>query len=640
MKKISLFKSTGVKIWVNVFLCVLLLISLFVSFFHGVSKQTEEYLLLGTSILGIIPVMAVAIRAIISRRITIDLLASIALLLTIYEGELMSAVFINLMLASARIFDAYTERKTENIITHLLKLRPSHIKVKRGGAETEIKFEDVLIGDIVVVESGDRIPVDGVVIGGQASVDQSTLTGESAPIVKKDGDEVFSSTLNVSGSLLVRTEKIGEDTTLAKIIALVDEASRSKTNIEKIADRFATWYIVIVGLATAIIYFISGDMSLVLSILLVTCADDIALAVPLGFTVAISKAAKHGIIIKGAAVVERIKDIKVIITDKTGTLTKGQPKIQKIILLSGGTDFTEGTFKEILALCSVNSNHPVSKAIMKQLNKDSVNVVLADSFIETPGDGVLAQYKNNRYLAGKVSYLKENQVQFTNADDTAIKEIQDAGLSVTAVAENNHVIGCVAYEDEIKRFAKESIIETKEMGVNRWIMLTGDNEQVAKRVADQVGIDEYHFALKPADKLAKVKEIKKKHGEIAMMGDGVNDAAALAIADVSFAMGAIGSDASIEASDVALMHDDLRRVPEAMLLSRKAMRIIRQNFLIWILTNAIGLYLVFTGKIGPMGASAWNFATDFIPIINIFQIYFLKINKHTYDTEAEGARII
>jgi len=596
--------------------------------FDSLLGQISIDLLTLVSVVGVLPVIISAIRALAKKTVTIDLLASIALIFTLIQGEWVSAAFINLMLASARLFAAFTERKTEDIISHLLKLRPSVVKVQTGDGFVEKSLEEVQVGDIVMVDSGDRIPIDGVVTEGQASVDQSSLTGESEPISKMADSQVFSSTLCLSGSLFVRAVKVGEDTTLAKMIKLVDEASRAKTKTETIANKFSAWYIFLTLFGVVVIYLITNNLDLILSILLVTCADDLAVAIPLGFSVAISKAARHGIVVKGAAVMERLKDIQTFVTDKTGTLTKGSFVISKIIPVEGLS------IKECLnagVVCSTGSNHPASKAILGQAKKEGIIIHTPDDTKEFPGEGVWAKHEGEEYLHGRVSFLIQNGVEISDLVKKQIYSEQLTGGSITVIAINKKFAGFFVLVDEIRKYVKESIEETKILGIKKWIMLTGDNEQVATRVAKEVGIDEFYANLKPAEKLEYVKKLKKKHGDITMIGDGVNDAPSLAMADVSFAMGAIGSDTSIEAADIAIIRDDLRRVPEAIFLSKKVLVIVKQNFGIWAVTNTVGLSLVFMGVINPMGAALFNFLTDFLPILNVFRIYNLKINKHTYD---------
>ncbi|MEI6843402.1 MAG: cation-translocating P-type ATPase [bacterium] len=597
--------------------------------FSSLAGQISNISIVVVSILGIAPVVWSAVRALVKKSITIDLLASIALAFTIIQGEWVSAVFINLMLSSARLFEAFTERRTEHIISSLLKLRPVSVRVQDGEYTKEKTLEEVVVGDVVVVESGDRIPIDGSVVKGQAMVDESSLTGESKPLSKTPGSQVLSSTLCLSGSLFVRAEKVGEDTTLSKMIALVDEASRAKTKTETLANKFSAWYILISLVGVFVIYIVTRNLNLVLSILLVTCADDLAVAIPLGFTVAISKAAKHGIIVKGAAVMERLKDIRIFVTDKTGTLTKGVFAVSKAVSVDGRP---ENEFVIAGAICSIDSKHPMSKAVVQYAEKNGVKVHSPDEVMEYPGDGVYAKHGGHEYLHGRVSFLEQKGVMISHEVTKQISEEKQNGASITAVAIDGKLAGFFVLADEVKKYAHDAIAETKTLGVKDWIMLTGDNEQVASRVARETGINEFYANLKPAEKLEHIKKLKRKHGAIAMMGDGVNDAASLALADVSFSMGGTGADASIEASDITLIHDDLRRVPESIYLSKEVLSIVRQNFVIWAITNGVGLFLAFGGFVGPVGASVFNFLTDFLPIFNVFKIYNLKINKHTYDS--------
>lgn len=629
IRKVLSYSSVEWSIILNALYIAIVLFELLDQKIHVFGVSYSHYFLIAVCIVGVAPVIWSAIIALIRRKITIDLLASIALVFSFLDGQWVSAAFINLMLASARLFDAFTERRTQNILSKLLKLRPDHVHVQKGNSVVLVPLEQVVAGDLVVIEAGSRIPVDGVVVTGQASVDESTLTGESEPVLKKAGSSVFSSTLSVSGSLVVRAERVGADTTLSKMIALVDEASRAKTKVERLADRFSFWYITIMLVASGVIYLFSHDISLVLAVLLVVCADDIAVAVPLGFTISIAKAARHGLIIKGASVLERVRSIQVIVTDKTGTLTRGTARVYQEILSEGSS---LETFHTMAGHATLESTHPVSTAILAYLKEQKVSIVAPDEAQEFPGEGVVIKKDGHSIVQGKVSFLKERNVLIKEQEEEKMKQAELAGGSINALALDGVFVGAFVLEDELRRFAKEVIAETKSMGIKKWIMLTGDNAVVAKRVADKVGIEEFHAELSPEGKIAMLRDIKKKYGSIAMIGDGVNDAAALAMADVSFAMGAIGSDVSIEAADIAIMHDDLRRIPETLFLGREATKIIKQNFLIWAVTNIVGLTLVFSGYIGPVGAALYNFLTDFIPIMNTFKIYFLTINKHTYDS--------
>ncbi len=611
------------------FLIAILFATLLVNFIKIFPKDIVSGVTVLVSAIGIMPVVWRAFAALFEKRITIDLLASIAVIATFLHGDYVSAVFINLMLAFANLFDLITQRKTQDTISHLLKFRPAVVKIQSGDKVTDVPLENVKVGDLIVLQSGDRVPVDGTVVLGTASLNQATLTGESALVDKEVGSEVFSATLVEAGSLTVKAKKVGNDTTLAKMISLVDEASRAKTKTETIANRFSAWYIFGTLLLSLVVYLLTNNLTMVIGLLLVTCADDIAVAIPLGFTVAISKAARHGIIIKGAMVMEKLSEIKVFVTDKTGTLTKGITSVTGVVTFNG-TD--ESKLLEAAGICAAGSKHPVAQAIKKHLKERKIAIIAPDEVHEKPGFGLSAKKNIHSYLQGKATYLIEEGVHMGVEEDKRIKEFQKKGESVTVFAIDGKLAGLISFEDQVRPHAKNVIIETKELGVRSWYMLTGDNEFVAERVGKLVGVDKYFSNLKPEDKLQKLKEFKKEPGMIAMVGDGVNDAPALALADVSFAMGVIGSDAAIETADIALMHDDLKRISEAMLLSKETLRIVKQNFAIWALSNIVGLSLVFTGVIGPVGASAYNFLTDFLPIMNVFQIWFLKINKHTYET--------
>jgi len=610
------------------FLIAVLFATLIVNFIKIFPKDVVSGVTVLVSAIGIMPVIWRAFAALFEKRITIDLLASIAVIATFLHGDYVSAVFINLMLAFAELFSLITQRRTQDIISHLLKLRPSVVKIQSGDKVTDIPLESVKVGDLVILQSGDRVPVDGTVVSGTASLNQATLTGESALVDKAVGNEVYSATLVEAGSLTMKAEKVGNDTTLAKMISLIDEASRAKTKTETIANRFSVWYILGTLLLSLVVYLLTKNLTMVLGLLLVTCADDIAVAIPLGFTVAISKAARHGILIKGATVMEKLRGIKVFVTDKTGTLTRGITSVTGVVTF-GGTD--EQKLLEAAGICAAGSKHPVAQAIKKYLKERKAAIISPDEVHEKPGFGLSAKKNGHVYFQGKATYLVEEGVSISTEEDIQIKEFQKKGESVTVFAIDGKLAGLISFEDQIRPHAKNVIAETKELGVKSWYMLTGDNEFVAERVGKLVGVDKYFSNLKPEDKLEKLKEFKKESGMIAMVGDGVNDAPALALADVSFAMGVIGSDAAIETADIALMHDDLKRISEAMLLSKETLRIVKQNFAIWALSNVVGLSLVFSGVIGPVGASAYNFLTDFLPIMNVFQIWFLKINKHTYE---------
>ena len=579
-------------------------------------------LLAAVSVFGTLPVLLSAFKSVKEKKISVDLLASIALVASLLTGEWASAAFINLMLTSARIFGDYTEAKAKAAIKSLLKLRPDKVRVKREGEVLDIPVREVRVGDMVVVESGERIPVDGSVIEGEASIDQSSLTGESVPVEKSKGDKVFSSTLAVSGSIIVRAEKVGENTTLEKIISLVESSQNEKPSIRTTVDKFAAWYIVLILAASLIIYIVFQDMNLLLSLLLVACADDIAIAIPMAFLAAVGYAARRGVIIKGGSYLEGLTKVKTFIMDKTGTITRGKMKVEGFLAYNGYSE------KELLSFAGMTeffSDHPVARAITDYVKDKGVKFEKPLDFKETPGKGISSVYKNKTIYSGKVKFLEESGIKIAQKEREDIARMQNEGYSVTLVGFNGELVGILNCADEIRPHVKEIIEKMKKFGVENVVMLTGDNEKVAKRIAGEAGITHFHANLLPENKIEYVKRYLNADSKVAMVGDGVNDAASLALADVGIAMGAIGSDAAIESADIALMRDDLREIPETMELGLYTRRIARQDFWIWGIVNAIGLVLVFARIIGPNGSAAYNFVTDFLPLINSLRLFNLHL---------------
>ncbi|MCJ7826057.1 heavy metal translocating P-type ATPase, partial [Patescibacteria group bacterium] len=415
-------------------------------------------------------------------------------------------------------------------------------------------------------------------------------------------------------------EKIGKDTTLEKIISLVEHAQSGKAGIQTIADRFTTWYVVLTFFGAIGLFLLTKNTVFVLSVLLVTCADDIAVAIPLAFWAAVGYAAKRGIIVKGGNFIEGLAQVKILVVDKTGTITKGRIAVHEVVAI--GRSKKDDVIHAAL-VASVISKHPIAKAIfaygIKKLNVKKV--LTPDRFREYPGKGIVAYDNHVNLMIGNHRFLEEQGIPLSYDVIKSIMYYENHGLTVVLVSQGGRCIGMIALADEIRENIPQSIIKLKNIGVERIIMLSGDNERVTRRVANKVGIDEYHATMLPEDKVAFIEEHVGKQGKLAMVGDGVNDAAALARADIGIAMGVIGSDAAIESSDIALMKDDFSKIAQVMTIGKYTVTIARQDFLIWAVVNIIGLGLVFTGTIGPQGAAAYNFITDFLPLINSMRIF-------------------
>jgi len=619
-KKISPFGRKKIKIVnFNYLLLAALTIVLAGHYSNLVGKKLDDFFLTFFSCVATLPVLFSTYKSIKNKKISVDLLASIALLVSLINKEWASAVFINLMLTSARIFAAYTERRSQKALKSLMKLRPDRVKVKKGDKIIEESISKIKKNDLIVIESGDRIPVDGTVVSGEALIDQSSLTGESVPINKTSGDHVLSSTLNTSGSIIIIAEKVGKDTTFEKLVKLVEKSQENKVGIKTVVDKFTGWYIAITVIGALVIYFFSHNLKLVLSILLVTCADDIAVAIPMAFSAAIGNAAKKGIIVKGGEYFEGLTKVKTLLLDKTGTITQGKLKVTKVISAS---DFQAEDILKLAAIADCFSEHPIAKAIIEYARENKVTFSNPAQFKEFPGKGSTAVYKEKTVVCGSQSLSDQFKIKLSPPQLADLSKIKEDAGTLLFVSYDTKLVGYIELEDTLRPEVKDSITRLKSLGVRDIIMLTGDNEKVAQKISAEVGISNFHANLLPEDKLTYVKHyVDKKDGKVAMVGDGVNDAASLALSDIGIAMGAIGTDAAIEAADIALMKDDFSKIPDALSLGNLVMRISHQDFMIWGILNAAGLFLAFAGIIGPEGAAAFNFVTDFIPIFNSLRLF-------------------
>jgi len=600
----------------NYLLCFVLSGALILYWLKAPFCQSEKILIV-ISIGATITVFWSAVHSLKEKKIPIDVLASIALTVSLIKKEWLSAVFINLMIACAKIFIGYVRIKSHGAIYNLLKLKPKRIKIKKGDKIIEINANEVKVGDLIVVELGEIVPVDGIIEQGEAEIDQSSLTGESLAVPKRKGDKIFSFTTIISGNLIIRAEKVGGETMFEKIIALIEQAQQNKAPIYTTIDKFTKWYIVLTLGGSLLVYVLSRNVSLVLGLLLVSCADDIAVATPVALMSAIRHMAKQGVIIKGGEYLEAIAKINTIVFDKTGTLTKGKLKVEHIFSFHNKP-------KEVLklaAIASLFSTHPIAKTIVKEAEKEKIVLPQPEKFTEYSARGMSAVWKDKTIIIGKLSFLEKMGIKATTQQISRVNEEITGGHNVTLVGYNQKLVGFIVLADEIRPEAKRTIKELKKMGIEKMIMLTGDNEKVAQKTAALLEIDEAHADLLPEQKLDYLKKYLNNKNKVAMVGDGVNDAPALALSDIGIAMGTIGSDAAIEAADVVIMKDNLFQIPETIKIGRATINVVRQNIFLWGALNVLGFTLVFLHILSPAGAATYNFLTDFIPIFNSLKLF-------------------
>lgn len=578
----------------------------------------QNIFLVIVSIVATLPVIKSAFEAIKRKEISVDLLASFALTVSIIEGHWRSVAFINLMITSARIFEIYIDNRAKKALDSLIKLRPEKVKLVVDKKIIEVSVEQIKVGDEILVEAGNRVPVDGKVIRGNASVDQSSLTGESLPINKERGDEVFCSTLNVAGSLMIRTEKVGNETSFQKIIDLVERANEQKSGVSSIVNKFTSGYIILTAVTCGLIWLLSKNIDLLLSLLLVTCADDIAVAIPLAYWGATAMAAKNGVIVKNGLSFEIMKKVKTLVVDKTGTLTKGEIKVQHLIIFD---KTSEVEVLKIAAGIAGVSSHPIARAVVGLAKERKIEFNLVKNFEEITGEGIEASDKKDIYFLGGIKAIEKRKIKFSHEEIEKYQEVESEGHNLLFLIKNNKPIAMFGLGDQLKLGITQAVSDLKKNGIEKIVMLTGDSQLVAKEVAMKVGLDEYQANLMPEEKLNYVNKEIKAGKTVVFVGDGVNDAAALTRADVGIAMGAIGTDAAIEVADIALMNDDFSKINEILTLSRKLGNIVIGNFTIWATVNLVGFILVFGFKIKPETAATYNFVTDFIPLLNSIRIF-------------------
>jgi Cd2+/Zn2+-exporting ATPase len=533
-----------------------------------------------------------------SRKITVNVFVTVALIATVAVGEFLSAAIIVFIMAVAGAFESYTLDKNRRSIRNLLDLTPKTAKIRCQGQEVTVPVSEVQVGDVAVVRPGERIPVDGVVKTGASSVNQAPITGESMPVEKFMGSEVFSGTLNETGRLEIMATKTGQDTTLARIVHLVENAQETKAPIQNIADRFTVWFLPIVLVLAVIGFFTSGNIKVAVSVLLVACPCAFAIATPTAVTAGISNMARRAVLIKGGIFFELAGKINRLLVDKTGTFTLGRPKVVEMVAFDG---MPEDDVLRLAAIAEKYSEHPVARAVMALSNERGITAPEPDGFRAEVGMGVTAVWSDKEILVGKDTYLQANDISIPEIISKAVSDQTEQGRTAMLVATDMRPVGLIAIADEVRPETPRIISSLKkDFGIENITMITGDNQRVAKAIAAEIGMDDFKAELLPEQKQELVRGLQREGHLVGMIGDGINDAPALALADIGFAMGTAGTDVAIETADVTLMNDDLSRVAEFVWMSQKVLRRIKLNIFFSIIYNVVGLFLASLGMLTPV----------------------------------------
>jgi Cd2+/Zn2+-exporting ATPase len=537
-----------------------------------------------------------AMRALFARVIGIDLLVSVAAIGAIVIGEYWEAAAVTFLFAIGGALEAATLNRTRSALAALVATAPDIAVVLRDGAQREVAAAEVMTGETVLVKNGAKVPVDGEIIAGAAAVDESSITGESIPVEKTARDRVFAGTVLRGGVVQVQATGVGDDTTLARIIHRVEEAQDAKARTQVFMDRFSAWYTPAIMILAVVVGLLTADVVLALTLLVIGCPGALVISIPVSIVAGIGRAARDGILIKGGEFLETAARIDVVAVDKTGTLTEGRPRVTDVLPLDSA--MTRDELLVWAARAEAGSEHPLAQAILDAAAQEGMHVAGAPQATEpVPGKGIAVEAEGRRILVGNLALLEQYGIRDTEDAARTARQLAEAGRTPMIVAVDDAVAGVIGVADRVRAEAAEMVRRLHAAGVRSVVMLTGDALPVAQAIGTASGLDELHAGLLPEGKLDEVARLQDEGHVVAMVGDGVNDAPALATADVGVAMGAAGSAVAVETADIALMGDRLLNLPEAISLAKRTARTMRQNIVIAIGTVVLLLAGVLLGGV-------------------------------------------
>ncbi len=567
--------------------------------------------MIGSLILGY-PIIVTAVKDLRRGNLSINELVAIAVLAAFASGNYETAGIVAFFMLTGEIIETRTAQGARDSIESLIKLTPTKARrILKDGSEEEVAASQLAVGDVIRIRPGDNVAADGVILKGQGSFNQATITGESLPAEKAAGDEVFAGTQNLTGVLEIKVSRAGTDTTLGRVRELIIAAEKTKLPIQKIVDQYMGFYTPLVLVIGALVWAFTHDLNRVIAVFVVSCPCAFILATPTAMVAALSAAARLGILIKNVADIELAAKINAFVFDKTGTLTTGQLAVSRLAPI-GETKPAELLL--LAASAEKYSNHPTAKALATLAGEAGVPLAEPKDFSETAGRGVKAEINGAKILVGRAQWLKDNGIDASFEKSVDLKETE--GWSLIFVAQNGQCVGWVGMQDQTRADAKEALAELKEAGVRRIAMISGDRQVVATRVAAEIGCEEAKGDCLPQNKVEFVRAMKAKGYKVAVIGDGVNDAPALAAGDIGIAMGAAGSEVAIHSATIALMNNDLRRLPFLVKLSRSTRAVINQNFLFGVVFIIVGLGATAFGYIGPIVAALLHNVGSLIVIFN------------------------
>ncbi|RAU91850.1 cation-translocating P-type ATPase [Paenibacillus sp. YN15] len=540
-------------------------------------------LMLAATVIAGVPIFKKAFGALRYRIVGIDVLVAIAVTGAVIIGEYWEAAAVTFLFMLGDYLESRTIEKTRSSIRTLMDLAPDTARIRRAGVETVLPPEEVVQGDFVVVKPGEKIAVDGTVVEGSAYINQAAITGESIPVSRGMEETVFSGTIIESGYLVIRADRVGGDTTFARILHMVEEAQDKKAKTQKSLEKFSRWYTPAIILLSVVLFFVTKDIRLALTLLVISCPGALVISTPVSIVAGIGNGAKHGVLIKGGEIIEKLGTVRAAAFDKTGTLTEGRPGVTRVKAWRTGED-------ELLRIAAIGesySEHPLGKAIIAEAEKRlGVATKPPESAQIITGRGLAFIFEGQEYYIGNRKLFTSEGIGFSEYEEYLESE-EEKGQTAVIVGTKEGVCGIISIADNVRADAAALVSDLRSQGLRRVVMLTGDNRRAAKAVADAAGLDDYYSELLPEDKVKTLAELQEKHGTVAMVGDGVNDAPALASADIGVAIGGAGTDVAMETADVVLLSSDIRKLSYAVGLSRATVGNIRQNIVFALIVVAI-----------------------------------------------------
>ena len=579
--------------------------------FDAGSTLASASAMIGSLILGY-PIIVTAVKDLRRGNLSINELVAIAVLAAFASGNYETAGIVAFFMLTGEIIETRTAQGARDSIESLIKLTPTKARrILKDGNEEEVAASELKIGDVIRIRPGDNVAADGTIVKGEGSFNQATITGESLPAEKNTGDEVFAGTQNLTGVLEIKVSRAGTDTTLGRVRELIIAAEKTKLPIQKIVDQYMGFYTPLVLVIGALVWAFTHDLNRVIAVFVVSCPCAFILATPTAMVAALSAAARLGILIKNVADIELAAKINAFVFDKTGTLTTGQLAVSRLAPIG---DTKPAELLLLAASAEKYSNHPTAKALATLAGEAGVPLAEPKDFAETAGRGVKAEINGAKILVGRAQWLKDNGIDASFEKSVDLYETE--GWSLIFVARNGQCVGWVGMQDQTRAESKEALADLKDAGVRRIAMVSGDRHVVATRVAAEIGCEEAQGDCLPQNKVDFVRAMKAKGYKVAVVGDGVNDAPALAAGDISIAMGAAGSEVAIHSATIALMNNDLRRLPFLVKLSRSTRAVINQNFLFGVVFIIAGLSASAFGIIGPITAAILHVCGTLIVIFN------------------------